>query len=120
MLPKVDDFTFTSACAVMTARFDPDADRSGRHERQVSFNSGADDYLTKPFDLEELQARVKALLRRSDRAPVGTACNEIPTADTHPGSRTFRAIWFDNRVSPPGSSCSIASSWSDRCSLIDP
>lgn len=30
-----------------------------------AFDSGADDYLTKPFNMEELQARVKALIRRS-------------------------------------------------------
>ena len=31
---------------------------------------GADDYLGKPFDLEVLQARVKALLRRNQRRPI--------------------------------------------------
>ena len=47
----------------------------GTKDKVSGFNSGADDYLTKPFDLEELQARVKALLRRSDRAPIGTSGN---------------------------------------------
>src|SRR5689334_8254137 len=33
-------------------------------DRIVGLDSGADDYLTKPFDFEELLARVRALLRR--------------------------------------------------------
>ncbi len=34
-------------------------------DRIVGLDSGADDYLTKPFDFEELPARVRALLRRA-------------------------------------------------------
>jgi OmpR-family two-component system manganese-sensing response regulator len=33
-------------------------------EKEAGLNSGADDYLTKPFDLRELGARVRAILRR--------------------------------------------------------
>jgi DNA-binding response OmpR family regulator len=37
----------------------------GRPEDRVAgFRAGADDYLTKPFNLEELQLRIKAILRR--------------------------------------------------------
>jgi two-component system response regulator TctD len=40
-------------------------------DRILGLNTGADDYLAKPFDLDELEARVRALVRRSgtDAAP---------------------------------------------------
>lgn len=38
-------------------------------DRILGLNTGADDYLAKPFDLDELEARIKALLRR--QGPVG-------------------------------------------------
>jgi two-component system OmpR family response regulator len=39
--------------------------RARWHEKLAGFNAGADDYLTKPFELEELVVRIKALIRRS-------------------------------------------------------
>ncbi len=39
--------------------------RDGTSERIAGLDAGADDYLVKPFDVEELKARVRALLRRS-------------------------------------------------------
>ncbi|MGI9219369.1 MAG: response regulator transcription factor [Hydrogenophaga sp.] len=37
-------------------------------DRIIGLNTGADDYLPKPFDLDELEARVRALVRRSGGA----------------------------------------------------
>ena len=37
-------------------------------DRVSGLRAGADDYVTKPFDLDEVAARVQALLRRSGRA----------------------------------------------------
>ncbi|HWH34055.1 MAG TPA: response regulator transcription factor [Acidimicrobiales bacterium] len=45
---------------------------SGAHgirERLAGFAAGGDDYLTKPFAVEELLARVRAIMQRSGRAP---------------------------------------------------
>lgn len=39
--------------------------RDGTEDRVQGLNAGADDYLTKPFDMAELQARLGALLRRA-------------------------------------------------------
>ena len=45
----------------------------GLHNRVAGLNAGADDYLTKPFDFPELEARIRAVLRRSQPpAPAGT------------------------------------------------
>jgi DNA-binding response OmpR family regulator len=49
---------FEGAIMIVTAR-------AGELDRVVGLDYGADDYLAKPFGLAELQARVRALLRRT-------------------------------------------------------
>jgi two-component system response regulator MprA len=39
--------------------------RDAVHERVAGLDAGADDYLVKPFDVDELSARVRAMLRRN-------------------------------------------------------
>ena len=44
--------------------------RDAVQARVAGLDSGADDYLTKPFDFTELLARLRALIRRGTRAPL--------------------------------------------------
>jgi DNA-binding response OmpR family regulator len=62
--------------------------RDGRRDRIGGLDSGADDYVTKPFDFEEFAARVRALLRRPrGNRPISLSAGDV-TLD--PASRT---VW---------------------------
>jgi len=54
--------------------------RGGAVDKVVGLEVGADDYVTKPFDLRELLARIKAVLRRLTPAP--PAAPQAPAAHT--------------------------------------
>ena len=58
--------------------------RAGSGDKIGALDAGADDYVTKPFDMEELLARLRAALRRGDPAPADTTFSigayEIDTA----------------------------------------
>lgn len=69
MLPGLDGL---SVCRILRREVDVPiiilTARSGEVDKIVGLDSGADDYITKPFSLGELLARVRAALRRQPKA----------------------------------------------------
>jgi DNA-binding response OmpR family regulator len=94
MLPNLDGDelsrrvrAFSSVPIIMLTALD------GVEERIRGLESGADDYLTKPFSLRELQLRVNAQLRRShtSAAPLTFTAGRFRVDPAH------RRVWADGR-----------------------
>jgi DNA-binding response OmpR family regulator len=62
--------------------------RAETEDRVTGLDSGADDYLAKPFERQELLARIRALLRR--RPPRGAASLEVADLQLNPDTREVR------------------------------
>src|ERR1700710_53228 len=62
--------------------------RAETEDRVSGLDSGADDYLVKPFERQELLARIRALLRR--RPPRGAASLEVADLQLNPDTREVR------------------------------
>jgi len=69
MLPKIDGLTLLKKwrAAGLTAHVLLLTARGTLEDKVVGLDLGADDYLTKPFELDELFARLRALIRRGHR-----------------------------------------------------
>jgi two-component system, OmpR family, copper resistance phosphate regulon response regulator CusR len=68
--------------------------RDAVDDRVAGLDSGADDYLTKPFDLKELLARLRALLRRSEkvRPQILRIADLVLDTGKHAASRSGRPV----------------------------
>jgi DNA-binding response OmpR family regulator len=57
--------------------------RDGMHDKIAGFEAGGDDYLTKPFDLDELRVRLDALLRRTPSPATTTSDGPVLDPGRH-------------------------------------
>ncbi len=91
MLPELDGLT---VCRALRHEMDVPivllTARSGEVDRIVGLDSGADDYIVKPFSLGELLARLRAVLRRGHPKPATKLESGDITLDLV-GHRVFRA-----------------------------
>ncbi|MGO5023932.1 response regulator transcription factor [Lawsonibacter sp. LCP25S3_G6] len=95
MMPKIDGLQacmrireFSNVPVIMLTAKGEDADKI------MGFECGADDYITKPFNILELKARVRALLRRSGAAVQKAGGGEL-TAGHIRLDTGERAAWRD-------------------------
>ncbi|MEG0321654.1 MAG: response regulator transcription factor [Oscillospiraceae bacterium] len=95
MMPKIDGLQacmqireFSTVPIIMLTARSEDTDKI------IGFESGADDYITKPFNILELKARIRAMLRRSGagekKLPESRLEREHIALDTNE-----RAVWKD-------------------------
>ena len=79
MLPDTDGLVLTSALKTLTdAPIIVCSARQGQVDRVLSLKLGADDFIAKPFELDELEARIEAVLRRAAR---GREARSAPAGD---------------------------------------
>ena len=116
---RLRDDGFEGAVMILTAR-------DGELDRVVGLDSGADDYLAKPFTLAELLARTRALLRRSGRGfgggsqplPGGQAPGPAPAARGQ-GPATLRLDRAAHRVWVRGEELALTPKEFDVLALME-
>ena len=98
MMPRIDGLQacmrireFSNVPIIMLTARSEDADKL------VGFECGADDYITKPFNILELKARVRALLRRAGMAAQRSAAGARLTMGHIVLDPDARAAWKDGQ-----------------------
>ncbi|MBM6723090.1 MULTISPECIES: response regulator transcription factor [Oscillospiraceae] len=98
MMPKIDGLQacmrireFSNVPIIMLTARSEDADKI------IGFECGADDYITKPFNILELKARVRALLRRAGMAAQQSGAGSKLTMGHIVLDPDARAAWKDGK-----------------------
>ncbi len=103
MLPKIDGFTacrtirtFSNVPIIMLTAKSEDVDKI------LGLEYGADDYITKPFNVREVEARIKAILRRVTPEPKGDNSKMMISGDITLDYNFRRAVVRDRIVELTG------------------
>lgn len=103
MLPKIDGFTacrtirtFSNVPIIMLTAKSEDVDKI------LGLEYGADDYITKPFNVREVEARIKAILRRITPEPKGDNSKMMISGDITLDYNFRRAVVRDRIVELTG------------------
>lgn len=99
MLPGIDGF---EVCRILRKELSVPiimlTARSEEVDKIVGLEMGADDYLTKPFSMRELMARVKALLRRVELIREDMASEQVDANSDTPSEKTAASLTYGNMV----------------------
>jgi DNA-binding response OmpR family regulator len=101
MLPDINGY---QVCEELR-RFDPFLPiimltaRSQESDKIRGLDAGADDYVTKPFSVAELTARIRAIVRRASRAPGAVETFDIGEAHVNCTSQTIERGGEELRLS---------------------
>lgn len=90
VLQKMQDLAFHAPTLMITARGEQESKLKG-------FGLGADDYVTKPFNVEELAARVKAILQRT-KPPAEAPMDVYQIGDVEINFTTHEAYREDEKI----------------------
>ena len=84
MMPVMDGFTLAKEIRIIDKKIPILflTAKSMQEDKLKGFEVGADDYLTKPFNMEELLARIKAIYRRLEEKEEGAGRDNIYTVGT--------------------------------------
>lgn len=101
MMPEMDGFTLAKEVRLI----DPKIPilfltaKAMKEDKLEGFESGADDYMTKPFTMEELMARIEAILRRTSPADgEESEMQQIGTIQYEPVSRILHLKEEDKKL----------------------
>jgi DNA-binding response OmpR family regulator len=64
--------------------------KSKDEDKIEGFRAGGDDYLAKPFNMQELQLRIKAILRRTSKSQIDESAGQITIGEVVLDTRTFK------------------------------